>query len=156
MTEFWRSQRVHKLCTTCALALCLGIGTVQAGPAWDMFQARCLDPFEHQAEPVVQGLEQADKRSVAQLVFHDDAGLRLVVDAAPEDGLRACAVSEDAVDMLDPAYLAWVQDVTQRQVYVPEDGMLASAEWIEPQVHVEATLTAGVAIYRVLETDLES
>ena len=155
MTEFWRSQRVHKLCTTCALALCLGVGAVQAGPAWEMFQARCLDPFEHQAEPVVQGLEQLSTLPWRS-AYLDGEGRLLVLDAAPEDGLRSCEVLEKPAVTLDPEYLDWVQDVTQRQVYVPEDGMLASAEWIEPQVHVKATLTAGVAIYRVLETDLES
>ena len=155
MTEFWRSQGVHKLCTTCALALCLGVGAVQAGPAWEMFQARCLDPFEHQAEPVVQGLEQLSTLPWRS-AYLDGEGRLLVLDAAPEDGLRSCEVLEKPAVTLDPEYLDWVQDVTQRQVYVPEDGMLASAEWIEPQVHVEATLTAGVAIYRVLETDLES
>ena len=120
-----------------------------------MFQARCLDPFEHQAEPVVQGLEQLSTLPWRS-AYLDGEGRLLVLDAAPEDGLRSCEVLEKPAVTLDPEYLDWVQDVTQRQVYVPEDGMLASAEWIEPQVHVKATLTAGVAIYRVLETDLES
>lgn len=156
MTEFWRSQGVHKLCTTCALVLCFGAGTVQAGPAWDMFQARCLEPFEHQAEPVVEGLQKMGTRTMIQLAYLDEAGRRLFVDAAPDDGLRSCTVAEEGVEALDQGYLNWVRDVTQRQIYAPDDGMLVSAEWIEPQVHVEATLTAGVATYRVLETDLES
>jgi len=156
MTEFGLSHRVHKLCTSCTLIMCLVAGPGQAGPAWELFQARCLDPFEHQAEPVVDGLQQMGTRTMVTLAYLDGAGRQLIVDAAPVDGLRSCTAAEAGTELLDPAYLDWVQEVTRRQLYVPEDGMLVSAEWVEPQVHVEATLSGGVATYRVLETDLES
>ena len=159
MTEIRRSQGVHILCTTCALILCLWSATaVLGGPAWDMFQARCLDPYEHQTEPVVEGLDRqpVDQMHEAQLVYAGRDGLLLVLDAAPSDGNRSCSVVTPSVDGMDDGYLDWVRDVTQRQIYVPEGDMLASAEWIEPQVHVAATLDAVGATYRVLETDLES
>ena len=123
-----------------------------------MFQARCLDPYEHLTEPVTDGLapQPADQMRDAELVFAAPDGLLLVLDAAPDDGNRACAVHALGADMLDGAYLAWVDEVTQRQIYVPDAGMLVSDEWIEPQVHVEASIDGAGAVYRVLETDLES
>ena len=159
MTENRHAPRVHRLCTTCAPILCLALaGPTQAGAAWDMFEARCLDPYEHLTEPVIDGLspQPADQMRDAELVFAAADGLLLVLDAAPEDGNRACAVHELGADMLDGAYLSWVDEVTHRQTYVPDAGMLVSDEWIEPQVHVEATLDGAGAVYRVLETDLES
>ncbi|WP_299044527.1 hypothetical protein [uncultured Tateyamaria sp.] len=159
MTENRHAQRVHTLCTACAPLVCLALaGAAQAGAAWNMFQARCLDPYEHLTEPVTDGLAQqlADQMRDAELVFAAVDGLLLVLDAAPDDGNRACAVHELGADMLDVAYLDWVADVTRRQIYVPEAGMLVSDAWIEPQVHVEASIDGQGVVYRVLETDLES
>ena len=107
---------------------------------------------------MIDGLDRqpVDQMHEAQLVYAGADGLLLVLDAAPSDGNRSCSVVTPSAKAMDDGYLAWVAEVTQRQVYVPRDGMLASAEWIEPQVHVEATLDAAGATYRVLETDLES
>ena len=156
MTERRLSQGIRKLGTLCApFVFCVA---AQAGPAWDMFEARCLDPFEHQAEAIVDGLaaQPVEQMHEAQLVFAAADGALLVLDAAPTDGNRACSVVMQGDVALDPAYLAWAGDVTARQVYVAQGGVLASAEWIEPQVHVVARLDTAGATYRVLETDLES
>lgn len=159
MTEVRVSQGVHRLCTTCAPFVCLlGAGAVQAGAAWDMFEARCLDPFEHQAEAVVSGLaaQPVDQMHDAKLVFTGSDGLILVLDAAPREGNRSCAVVTQGADALDDGYVRWAGAVTAERRYVADGDVLASAEWIEPQVHVAVTLDASGATYTVLETDLES
>ena len=92
----------------------------------------------------------------AQLTYSGPDGLFLVLDAAPRDGNRACSVVIRGDAAFDPGYLDWMGDVVAQRRYVAQDGVLASAEWIEPQVHVAARLDAAGATYRVLETDLES
>ncbi len=104
---------------------------------------------------MVDGLEQLSSLPW-QRGYLDGAGRLLVLDAAPEDGLRSCEVSEKGGAALDPSFVNWVTDVTARRLYASVDGVLASVEWIEPQVHVEAFVWNGGATYRVLETDLES
>lgn len=60
------SPRVHHACTPCApptrfvLAICATLLplSAQAGPGWDAFVARCLDPFEHQTLSIVDWVAQ--------------------------------------------------------------------------------------------------
>ena len=156
MTDFLWSHRLRTLCATCAVVGgFFSAGAASAGSAWDLFQAHCLDPFEHQTEPVVEGLEPMAPEAT-QLRYRGPEALVLVVDAAPEEGLRSCAVLEPGAEALDASYLSWVNDATEQQLYKPEDGILASEEWIEPQVHVEAFMDGTGAVYMVVETDLES
>lgn len=124
----------------------------QAGPGWDAFVARCLDPFEHQSLPIVDGLDAqpADSMHEARRVFagHDFV---LFLDAAPTEGERACAV-EPAHKGDDPMARDWVTVQLAKGRYVQDAGWLVSHEWIEPRVMVQ--IEAGT--FRVVETDLES
>jgi len=166
MTEAWSRNRgaqpVHRLCTVRApiwcIALVLGAGPALAGDAWDMFVARCLDPYEHLTLPVVDGLvpQPVDQTRKARRVFGpSEEGYLLVLDAAPRDGERACAVEGPGQDMSEAAD-AWVQLQTVTRRYVRDGAWLVSNEWIEPRVKVRIAADMARTAYTVVETDLES
>lgn len=134
-------------------------GTAQAADAWEMFVARCLDPYENQALAIHSGLPEqpAEQMRDGETVFGPSAeGYLLVLNAAPEEGERSCAVHVPGSAAPDTAYLDWVDRAIAREMYVPLDGMLSSNEWIEPQLHFEARFGAGGAVYEIIETELES
>lgn len=166
MTEPWGQKRdahrVHNLCTGRAPILCLvlffGASAAQAGTAWDMFVARCLDPFEHQALPVVDGLaaQPVDQMHEARRVYGPSAeGYLLVIDAAPTVGERACIVEWARKDMSGAAS-AWRSAQLAEGRYTPEGAWMVSHEWIEPRVMVRSEATDARTIHVVVETDLES
>jgi len=156
------AQGVHRLCTGCApfwcIAVILSAGTAQAGTAWDMFVARCLDPFEHQGVAITDGLpaQPVDQMHRARRVFGPSRdGHLLVLDAAPSVGERSCGV-EAVGQHVSPAATAWraAQVVSAR--YVVDGAWLVSNEWIEPRVMVRQEMSAARTVYAVVETDLES
>jgi len=124
----------------------------QAGPGWDAFVARCLDPFEHQSLPIVADLnpQPADPMHDARRVFAGPDFV-LFLDAAPTEGARACAV-EPAHAGDDPVARDWMAAQLTQGRYVQDAGWLVSQEWIEPRVMVRIETGA----FRVVETDLES
>ncbi len=133
--------------------------TAQAGTAWDMFVSRCLEPYENLALAIHKGLDEqpADQMRDAETVFGPSSeGYLLVLNAAPVEGERTCAVHDPSARTLESGYLNWVEQVMQRQLYVPIDGMLSSNEWIEPQLQLEARFGESGAVYEIIETDLES
>ncbi|WP_299378216.1 hypothetical protein [uncultured Tateyamaria sp.] len=141
-----------------ALCLCLCPVAAQAGTAWDMFVARCLDPFEHQTLPVISGLDAhpIDQMHEARRVYGPtDEGYLLVVDAAPSEGDRACAIEVPGEERTQ-AELAWRYDQLSSGRYAPEGSWLVSNEWIEPRVKVRTQVTDVRTSYSVVETDLES
>ena len=140
------------------LLLLMGAGTAHAGSAWDMFVARCLDPFEHQSLPIVDGLDPlpVDQTHAARRVYGPSAeGYVLVLDGAPEIGERACAVIVSRKD-LSPQADVWLDAQMTAGRYVPEGGWLMSHEWIEPRVMVRAEQSDTGSLFVVVETDLES
>lgn len=140
------------------MALFLGAGPALAGDAWDMFVVRCLDPFEHLTLPVVDGLEPqpVDQARKARRVYGpSEEGYLLVLDAAPRDGERACAVEVPGQDMSGAAQ-AWARLQTVTQRYVRDGAWLVSNEWIEPRVKVRIAPDMARTVYSVVETDLES
>lgn len=154
------SPRVHPSYTPCApptrcvLALCATLlpGVAVAGPGWDAFVARCLDPFEHQTLPIVDDLAEqpADQMHDAIRVYAADA-FTLLLDAAPATGDRACAVEVPAA-AVDAMAEDWASAQVASGRYVREADWLVSNEWIEPRVMVR--IDGGA--FRVVETDLES
>ncbi|MEO9820563.1 MAG: hypothetical protein ABJ370_17595 [Paracoccaceae bacterium] len=147
--------------TTFAIGFCVtaSVGNAHAETAWEMFVARCLDPYENLALAIHDGLNEqpADQMRDAETVFGPSSdGYLLVLNAAPEEGDRACAVHDPSATEPEPAYLDWIDNAMQRQLYVPVDGMLSSNEWIEPQLQFEARFGDGGAVYEVIETELES
>ena len=157
------AQAVHRLCTRCAplagalLAVC-ATGAL-AETAWEMFVARCLDPYENHALAIHQGLtaQPAEQMRDGVTVFGPSPnGYLLVLDALPDMGERACAVHDPRAAGPEPAYLDWVDAALGRARYVPRDGALSSNEWIEPQLQFEARFGASGAVYEIIETELES
>lgn len=156
------TQSVHRLGAVRApivcIALVLGAGPALAGDAWDMFVARCLDPFEHQTLPVVNGLtpQPVDQMRKARRVFGpSEEGYLLVLDAAPRDGDRACAVEVPGEDVSEAAD-AWARLQASTRRYVRDGAWLVSNEWIEPRVKVRIAADMARTAYTVVETDLES
>ncbi len=168
MTSVWAQTRcaqvVHRLWPArapawCTFAFALATAPAAQAGAWDVFVARCLDAYEHQTLPVVDGLNQqpVDQMHDAIRVFGpDESGLLVVLDAAPRLGERTCSVSQPGAQVLESAYRDWVADVTARETYLAQADLLVSNQWIEPQVHVVARLDGSGATYTVVETDLES
>ncbi len=163
MTDTGRAQRVHKAYTgraplACVLTL-LGATAASAETAWEMFVARCLDPYENQALAIHEGLPEqpAEQMRDGETVFGPSPeGYLMVLNAEPIDGERACSVHDPAAEGPDAGYLDWVETSMGREMYVPLDGMLTSNEWIEPQLHFEARFGANGAVYEIIETELES
>ncbi len=103
------------------------------GTLWQVFEARCLIPYEHIALPDTRGLTRIG--DVWQ-------GAAYSVTLSPD----TCAVTGGQPD--DLAVL-----LARRQGYVALGGdVWRSTTWREPKIEVEA-LTDG---YLVRETDLES
>ena len=155
--------RVHNLYTTCApvwcIALALGAGAAQAETAWETFVDRCLDPFEHQTEPVVSGLnaQPIDQMHEAQRTYGpDNHGHLLVIDAAPREGDRSCSVFKLGGTAVEPTFSDWAMQSVDQGRYVRGSDRFASNEWIEPQLHLMAKIRPEGVQYTVLETDLES
>jgi hypothetical protein len=171
MTDFaactGMSQAVHKVCTVRAPMLhtlvMLGVfwasaSAAQVGTAWEMFVHRCLDPFEHQTLPVVDGLraQPVDQMHEARRVFGPTPeGFVLVLDAAPKVGERACIV-EVATEEITQAEVAWRHTQLSEGRYTPDGDWLVSHEWIEPRVMVRSEASPSRTFYTVVETDLES
>ncbi|WP_299367354.1 hypothetical protein [uncultured Tateyamaria sp.] len=141
-----------------ALCLCLFPVAAQAGTAWDMFVARCLDPFEHQTLPIVGDLAEqpVDQMHEARRVYGPtDEGYLLVLDAAPTVGERACAVEQAGKDM-SPGGAAWRAEQLATGRYALDGAWLVSNEWIEPRVMVRMDVSRARTTFAVVETDLES
>lgn len=156
------AQSAHRMCTVRApivcLALIFGAGAAQAGTAWDMFVARCLDPYEHLTIAITEGLQlqPIDQMHEARQVFGPTPeGYLLVLDEAPSVGVRTCSVELAGKEKTD-AELAWRYDQLRKGLYVPDGEWLVSNEWIEPRVIVRTKSTDAHTIYVVAETDLES
>lgn len=134
-------------------------GATWAGSAWDMFEARCLDAYEHLTEPVVDGLvaqptDETDKNMRTYGPTED--GYVMVLDAAPVDGERSCSVHKPGQAAFEPSFDAWVDANRASGRYLPELGRYVSNEWIEPQLQVTSEIQAEGLRYQVTETDLES
>ncbi len=134
--------------------------TAQAGSAWDMFVARCLDPFENHALAIHAGLQAQprDQMHAALTVFGpSDEGYLLLLDAAPSEGERACAVLNPSVQGPEAAFLDWAEAAVQDGRYRAEgETALLSVEWIEPRLRFDVAYSAQGTLYEILETDLES
>lgn len=140
------------------VAVALFAGSAQAGTAWETFVARCLDPFEHQSLPVVDGLraQPIDQMHEARRVFGPtQEGYILILDAAPRVGERACIVEVPGQAGSRDGMIWRAAQLLQNR-YVSEGAWLVSTEWIEPRVKVRIETRAERTIYAVLETDLES
>ncbi|WP_299151642.1 hypothetical protein [uncultured Tateyamaria sp.] len=140
------------------LAFAAVAGGAQADTAWEMFVARCLDPFEHQSVAIVDGLaaQPIDQMHEARRAFGPNAdGYVLVVDKAPSVGERACGVEAATADP-STAERAWRYAQLSAGRYVPEGDWLVSNEWIEPRVMVRSDVSGVRASYWIVETDLES
>ena len=156
------AQPVHKRSTVHAPILCMaltfGAGAAQAESAWDMFVARCLDPYEHLTLAVTEGLQKQpiDPANETRQVFGPTPeGFLLVLDEAPNEGVRSCAVEWAGQEKTEEE-LAWRYDQLSEGLYVPDGEWLVSNEWIEPRVIVRIDTTDELTIYTVVETDLES
>ena len=140
--------------TKAAIFLCLTLLPLgaQAGPGWDVFVARCLDPFEHQTVAIVGDLTEqpADQMHDAVRVYAAD-GFTLLLDAVPALGDRACAVEIQGAGQ-DKMARAWMEAQLSSGRYQRDADWLVSNEWIEPRVMVRIDDGA----FRVVETDLES
>lgn len=161
MTE--RGSRSHVGFASVLSRFCFGVlvllpGTASAD-AWEMFVARCLDPFEHQSLAIVDGLkaQPIDQMHDARRVFGPTVeGYLLVVDAAPSVGERACGV-EFAGNEMSQGAADWLSQQAETGRYEPDQAQwLVSNEWIEPRVMVRTEVTAIRTAYEIVETDLES
>lgn len=127
--------------------------------AWAMFVDRCLDPYEHQSLAIVEGLtaQPIDQMHEAVRVFGPtDEGYFLVVNAAPREGERACAVEFPGHEASQAA-ADWLAEQTDTGRYVPgTPPWIMSNEWIEPRVMMRAEFTDARTAYEIVETNLES
>lgn len=165
MTETGRAQSVHKACTLRApLAGALLAGAATAAPAasaWDMFVARCLDPYENLALAIHAGLDQqpAEQMREGQTVFGPTPeGHVMTINVLPDEGERACAVRAAGESRGDvTAFAAWRAEAVLSGRYAEDsDGTLLSGEWIEPRLRVDVQQGTSGARYEVIETELES
>jgi len=107
----------------------------QADALWDMFEARCLIPYEHVAPPDLRGLDPLG------LVWRDPA-TGLIVTTTEDSCAVTGGTSMDLASLLAP-----------REDYAEiGGGTWQSTTWREPRIEVTAT-PAG---YAVTETDLEA
>lgn len=152
-------EQVRDTAILACASLALSWTAASAETAWEMFVARCLDPYENQALAIHDGLPEqpAEQMRDGETVFGPSPeGYLMVINAAPIEGERTCSVRDPGAEGPDPGYLVWIDKAMARQTYVPLDGMLSSNEWIEPQLQFEARFGAGGAVYEIIETELES
>lgn len=134
-------------------------GPVWAGSAWEMFEARCLDPYEHLTEPVIDGLaaQPVDGMHENLRTYGPTAdGYLLVLDAAPTVGERTCSVYKLGNADFEPSFASWAEVNKTTGRYLQEPGRYVSNQWIEPQLHLMAEVRPEGLHYQVTETDLES
>ena len=138
-----------------ALALAFVLPAAAHAGAWEDFETRCLDAFEKFAPAVVAGLgEGARDGDVTRHAL--DGGRSLVIEHAPDDGRRACAVRDPAGGAV-PGFDAWIAQAVAAGRYVPvAAGRWRSHRWIEPVLEVHKRQSDGVLILRIVETNLEA
>lgn len=140
-----------------ALICCLPVAA--SADAWDMFVARCLDPYEHLSLEIIGNLPEQpiDQMHDARRVYGPtDEGYLLVLDDAPVIGERACAV-EATGEPASGAAKAWVEmQLASGRYREADNGWLVSHEWIEPRLMVRVQSSAARTSFAVVETDLES
>lgn len=154
------THAVHSLCTVRApivcFALMLGAGAAQAETAWDMFVARCLDPYEHLTLAITEGLraQPIDQMHEDRKVYGPTPeGFLLILDEAPSDGVRTCAVELAGKEMTD-AEADWREAQVSEGLYVVDGDWLVSHDWITPGIKMRTEATDARTIYSVAETDL--
>lgn len=143
----------------CALTLLCVVPSLATADAWDMFVARCLDPYEHLSLEIVGDLprQPQDQMHEARQVFGpSDEGYLLVLDAAPTTGERLCAVEVPAREKSQSADDWFEVQLSGGRYVTGEDGWVMTHEWIEPRLMVRADVSDKRTFYAVVETDLES
>lgn len=139
------------------------IGLISAGTAnadiWDVFEARCLVPFEHQSFADIAELKPVPvEEDVKRFALTDADGTQLVLELEnePDDGLRSCLVSGPSSDSLG-AFEAWMAEMLAGERYVEvEDNIWHSQFWIEPVLEIKRFEREGEVVLRILETELET
>jgi hypothetical protein len=137
-----------------AVVLSLMPGAAHAG-AWTDFEVRCLSALEAQVPPVVAGLGQGARAGdVTRYALPEGRELR--VDAAPADGMRACAVHDPAGAPV-PGFDAWIAEAVAAGRYVATGpATWHSNLWIEPVLEVGKRTGDGALTLRIVETRLEA
>ncbi len=139
-------------------AVCLLVATAGAAEAsqFEVFTARCLDPFEHFSPPVLGGLE-AMETGQGYSAYGLPEGFVLIYETEPEDAQAACTVlgRYDRSEAL--RFEVWALGQVEAGRYEELDaGRWLSTTWIEPKVAVELSVSEDAVAMRVMETDLES
>lgn len=136
------------------LVLCLGVGAVQAG-AWEAFETRCLERFEHVFPADLRGLTFAGTLDGVDTWQGDGVTLTRAQPGGPHDAFCAIAGGFDAA-----AVEAWIakaltsgayHDVSDNEATL----VLQSTEWREPRIEVSVSRATPPTL-RVTETDLEA
>ena len=145
----------------------LGISLIAVLPVsatagtWAEFVSHCLDPYEVFAVPVVgfPQMELADRPETfsEDAVFYGPSGTGsiMVTDPLPPEGARACAMMGAAADADD--FGDWRKAQIEAGRYLQErSGALLSTDWIEPKIRLHSEIADSIAVYRIVETYLES
>ncbi|KNG94507.1 hypothetical protein [Pseudaestuariivita atlantica] len=138
-------------------AACLVMaGEPLAAGQFEVFAARCLDPFEHFTPPIVQGLEPMEAEA-GYSAYGLPEGFVLIYETPPAQDLAACTVLGRPARGNVLEFEIWAIDQVAIGRYEEiEAGRWLSTDWIEPKVAVELDVTAEAVAMRVRETDLES
>ncbi|MGR3502182.1 hypothetical protein [Pseudaestuariivita sp.] len=140
-----------------ALAVVFAFAPVVASAGqFEVFSARCLDPFEHLTPPVIDGLT-AMERGAGYSAYPLPEGFVLVYETQPEDAEAACSVIGRYVRGEALRFEIWALEQAEQGRYAESgEGRWLSTTWVEPKVALELTATAESLTMRVVETDLES
>lgn len=148
-------RRVRGTAVLSVCALILGAGAVQASQ-FEVFTARCLEPFEHFSPPVLGDME-AMEEGQGYSAYGLPEGFVLIYETEPDEAEAACTVlgRYDRSEAL--RFEIWALDQVKAGRYEElDDGRWLSTTWIEPKVAVELEVSADAVAMRVLETGLES
>lgn len=140
------------------VGLIFSIGAAQAD-SWSAFEQRCLIPFEHQSLSDISGLEAVHSENGLkryEIIQPDGETLELELEDGPDDGLRACTVSEQSPSALAD-FEVWIAAMVADERYIEvEEGRWQSNYWIEPVLEIQLLQRGDALGLRIVETDLES
>ena len=140
---------------SCGVLLLGGLATPASADAFNVFEARCVDPMFAFAAFSGEGLVPADTDRVGLAVF--TAGSEVVgFDTAPSEGRRLCSVETMDAEA-DVPFAEWVRGMVARGELEPvSDSAWLTTHQVEPRLAVEISSDGGFTTFWLTETHLEA
>ena len=124
--------------------------------AFDVFQARCVEPMLVFAEFSGAGLAPAASNRATLSRFASDQTTIVSFDTAPAEGRRQCSVSTQMTDAEIP-FAEWVAGmVAQDELEPVSDSAWLTTFQVEPRLAVEISAEGGQTTFWLTETHLEA